>query len=195
MSAVYQIFGYLKKYPLAITCLVIFAAGGALSFVRGGQIADLAVEEESLNARQRVIERNVRNASDLKDDLEQVQAAVEVMQSRLFRRDERAVNANFFYDMEDLFDVRISQIKQQAEGYPFYAQDGIHELKLHSTIVYSIGLVGQMESILSFVHQLKEVDPFIRVVNLRLVSGNQNAVAGNLECSLTLVVLSELESK
>ena len=193
MSAVSQIFGVLKKYPLAIVCFIILLAGSALTFVRGGQIAELAIEEEALNARDRVMKRNLRNADGLKSDLDQVQASVEAIQSRLFRREERAVNANFFYDMEAPFDVRITQINQQGEGYSLYTQGGIHELKLHSTIMYDIALVGQIENILSFLHHLKEVDPFIRVAGLRLALGNQNAGAGFLGCSLSVVVLSELE--
>lgn len=193
MSVISQVSGILKKYPLAIICFVIFVTGGVLTSMRGGQLTELENEEQELNARDRVIKRNVRNAIGIKEELERVQTVVEAMQSKLFRREERAVNANFFYDMETPFDVRITQISQQGGDHRFYTQGGIHELKLHSTTVFSIGLVGQIENILSFVHQLKEVDPFVRVTNISLAMGNQNQGAGFLQCSLSLVVLSELE--
>ncbi|NBB79348.1 MAG: hypothetical protein GVY36_07880 [Verrucomicrobia bacterium] len=193
MSAVSQVSSVFKKYPLAIICFIIFIACAVLTFTRGAKLAELAAQEESLNSRDRVLKRNVKNAVGLEDDLTRAQTVVDAMRGKLFRREERAANANFFYDMEAPFDVRITQINQQGGGYPLYGEGGIHELKLHSTIVFQIGLTGKIENILSFVHHLKEVDPFIRVANLRLAIGNQNEDAGFLECRLNVVVLSELE--
>lgn len=190
MSARPDVPAILKKYPLAIACFLIFAACLVLMFLRGDRLSELTTKEASLNSRIAVIERNERNAVGLEGQLEQAEAAIAEMKSRLFKREERAVNASFFYDMEAEFGVRITSINQQPGGYGFYNKGGIHELKRNSTMVYSISLSGQLTEILSFIHQFTQVDPFVRVVSLQLERGNQ--AAGSLNCNLSVVVLSEL---
>lgn len=191
MSAGSDILLVLKKYPLAIACSLVFVVGLVLIFTRGDELGKLVEQEATLDARIKVMEQNTKNAVDLEAQLEEVRSSVEEMRSRLFKSEERAVNANFFYGMEAAFGVRITSINQQPGGYEFYNKGGIHELKGNSTMVYQISLVGQLSDILSFAHQLTKVRPFMRVTNLQISRGNQ--VADALDCSLSVAVLSELE--
>lgn len=193
MSVGLEVLGRLKKYPLAISCLVIFVACGLALLFRGDRITELSAEEETLNDRIRVIERNANNSAELQRQLEAVESDVAAMRSRLFNRSERAANANFFYDMEDPFDIRITEINQRAEGYPFYAKGGVYEFKLNSTMVYNISLVGEFTNILSFIREFRQVEPFMRVADLQLELGNENIGAGALRCQISVVVMSELE--
>ncbi|TVP78923.1 MAG: hypothetical protein EA353_07480, partial [Puniceicoccaceae bacterium] len=71
-----------------------------------------------------MLEQNVRNATGLEAQQEELAEAVEQMQTRLFRREERAVNINFFYEMERRFNVRVSEIRQLPDGYAFYERGG-----------------------------------------------------------------------
>jgi len=193
MSVGLEVLDRLKKYPLAIACFVIFVAGGLALLFRGDRITELSEEEETLNDRVRVLERNANNSTELQRQLEAAENAVAAMRSRLFNRSERAANANFFYDMEDPFGVRITEINQRAGDYPFYAKGGIYEFKLNSTMVYNISLVGEFTNILLFIREFRQVEPFMRVADLRLESGNENVGAGALRCQLSVVVMSELE--
>lgn len=190
MSSASDVLRVLKKYPLAIVCFLISVGCGVFIFIRGDRSSELTEKEDSLTTRLRVIERNQRNAVDMENQLEQVKTAVADMQSRLFSQEERAVNANFFYGMESAFGVRITSINQQAGGYAFYNKGGIHELKRSSTMVYNLSLSGQLPGILSFVHQLTQMEPFMRVANLQLATENQ--AAGALKCDLSIIVMSEL---
>lgn len=193
MSAGLEVLGRLKKYPLAISCLVVFVVCGLALWFRSDRIAEFSAEEELLNSRIQVIERNANNSTELQRQLEEAQSTVATMRSRLFDRDERASNANFFYDMEEPFGIRITEINQRGEGYPFYTKGGLHEFKLNSTMVYNISLVGEFTNILSFIREFRQVEPFMRVADLQLERGNQSIGAGALQCQLTVVVMSEIE--
>jgi sortase (surface protein transpeptidase) len=181
----------LKKYSLAIFCFLLFVSGLVFIFVQGDRLPELTTQEETLNSRIEVIERNVRNSANLESQLEQAEAAVEAIQSRRFKREERAVNANFFYDLETDFGVRITSINQRPDDYVLYEKEGIHELKRNSSMVYNLSLAGQLTDLLLFVHQLTQAEPFMRVANLQLSVDNR--AAGALQCELIVVVLAERE--
>lgn len=191
MSAGIDLLRSLKKYPLAIACFFVFVACAGVMLLRGDRLSELTEKEASLNSRISVIERNSRNSADLESQLEQARTAVEEIRRRLFRREERAVNANFFYDMESMFGVRITSINQQAGGYFLYNKGGVHELKLNSTMVYNISMAGQLSETLSFIHQLTQVKPFMRVVELQLSTGSR--AADSLDCTMSVVVMAESE--
>mgnify|MGYP005869452303 CR=1 FL=1 len=191
MNAGAELFDILKKYPLAIVCFFIFLGCLAFIFVRGDQLTELTTEEASLKDRLEVIERNARYATDLEGQLEQIRSAVEEIDTRLFKVGERAVNTNFFYGMEAMFGIRLTSINQRPGSYIFYNKGEIKELKHYSTMVYNLSLTGQLTDLLSFIYQLRQVEPFMRVADLQMSTANRET--GSLECSLTVVVMSERE--
>ncbi len=173
----------LKAYPLAVFSVLVFLICSAAILLRAGAVADLSVHEADLNLRIRTINQNVRNANNL--DKDQIEA-------RLFKRDQRAVNINFFYALENRLNVRILNISQMPNEDSLYAKGGARELKLHSTITYNISLNGNFEDILLFLYELQRVDPLIRVVDFQIAKDNaQEADEECLDARLRLIVLAE----
>ncbi len=192
MSSPNKIVSLLKAYPLAVFSLLVVIICALLIFLRGGAILELSAKEADLNSRIRTIDQNVKNAKDLSKQVEEVNLLVEQVEARLFNRDQRAVNINFFYNMEDRLDVRISNIGQMPAEDPIYSKGGVHELKLHSTIAYNISLDGQFEDILRFLYELYRVDPLIRVADFQMAAGNNRKNnQGVLEARLRVLVLAE----
>ena len=182
----------LKDYPLAVLCAIIILICGVLIFLRGGAVVELTAQETDLNSRIRTIEQNLRNAKDLKAQVEEVEQLVAQIESRLFDRDQRAVNINFFYSLEDRLDIRISTIDQMPAEYAIYAKGGARELKLQSTIGYNLSVNGQFHEILIFLHELDQVDPLIRIAAFQVLQANNRGEGqGILEARLQLIVLAQ----
>jgi plasmid maintenance system killer protein len=182
----------LKAYPLAVLSVLVFLICSAAILLRAGAVADLSVHEADLNLRIRTIDQNVRNANNLDKDFEEIKRLVDQIEARLFKRDQRAVNINFFYALENRLNVRILNISQMPNEDSLYAKGGARELKLHSTITYNISLNGNFENILLFLYELQRVDPLIRVVDFQIAKDNaQEADEECLDARLRLIVLAE----
>ena len=182
----------LKAYPLAVLSVLVFLICSAAILLRAGAVADLSVHEADLNLRIRTINQNVRNANNLDKDFEEIKRLVDQIEARLFKRDQRAVNINFFYTLENRLNIRILNISQMPNEDSLYAKGGARELKLHSTITYNISLNGNFEDILLFLYELQRVDPLIRVVDFQIAKDNaQEADEECLDARLRLIVLAE----
>lgn len=182
----------LKAYPLAVLSVLVFLICSAAILLRAGAVADLSVHEADLNLRIRTIDQNVRNANNLDKDFEEIKRLVDQIEARLFKRDQRAVNINFFYALENRLNVRILNISQMPNEDSLYAKGGARELKLHSTITYNISLNGNFEDVLLFLYELQRVDPLIRVVDFQIAKDNaQEADEECLDARLRLIVLAK----
>ena len=181
----------LKHYPLAVICFIVIVVCGIVLFLRVGILAELSAVEADLISRIRTIDQNVKNAKDLEWQVEEVGLLVGQIQARLFDREQRAVNINFFYDLEDRMDVRIEDISQMPAEDSVYAKGGPRELKLHSTIAYSMSLGGRFDQILGFMYELYRVEPLIRIADFQIAVGNSKEKGEDLEARLRLIVLAE----
>ncbi|MDQ8193045.1 hypothetical protein QEH59_01315 [Coraliomargarita sp. SDUM461004] len=182
---------FLKQYPLAVLCVVVSLACCLAIILRGGAGEALIAQEADLNSRIRTIDQNVKNSKNLTNEVGEVQALVEQIESRLFNRDQRAVNINFFYSLEDQVDVRISNIGQMPAGDPIYTKGGPRELKLHSTIGYNISVNGAFDDILAFMYELHRVEPLIRVADFQVADSSRKGDSNILEARLRVIVLAE----
>ena len=183
----------LKDYPLAVLSVIVILACGAVIFLRSGSSMELTAKEADLHSRIRTIDQNVKNAQNLEEEVEEAQLLVEQIKARLFSREQRAININFFYGLEDRLDVRISNIGQMPAEDSIYAKGGPREFKLHSTIGYNMSLKGQFNEILTFLYELYRVDPLIRVADIQIAETNNRggAAQGSLEARLRVLVLAE----
>jgi hypothetical protein len=181
----------LRQYPVAVICAVILLLLVFIVFLRGSVTSDLSVQESDLNSRIRTISENIKNAKGLKQDTEKLDAMVEQIDLSLFNRYERAININFFYGLEDMAGVVISNIGQLSESDAIYAKGGARKLELYSTLVYSINVSGSFSNILKFLYELDRVDPLIRVAEFN-VSREGGVLGGaNVDARLRVLVLAK----
>ena len=180
----------LKRYPLAVVCFALLLVFVVLIFLRGGVLPELSIRETDLNAEIRTIEQNSKSSTGLKPQLEELDSRVEEIQSRLFNRDDRAININFFYALEDRVGVVIANVNQDSSPDPVFSKGGKRELKLHSTLVYNIGLSGSFESIVKFFYEIHQVAPHARIADFQVRSGNEEGV---LDANLRILVMATKE--
>ena len=181
----------LRQYPVAVICAVILLLLVFIVFLRGSVTSDLSVQESDLNSRIRTISENIKNAKGLKQDTEKLDAMVEQIDLSLFNRYERAININFFYGLEDMAGVVISNIGQLSESDAIYAKGGARKLELYSTLVYNINVSGSFSNILKFLYELDRVDPLIRVTEFNVSRGGDVLGGANVDARLRVLVLAK----
>lgn len=181
----------LKQYPLAVISAVLIVVFIVLIFLRGGVVEALSIEESDYNAQIRAIDQNVMNANELAEEVEGLELIVEQINARLFDRNERAININFFYAFEERVDVVISNIVQLPEPDVVYATAGPRELKLHSTLVFNITMKGSFENVLRFLYELHRVDPLIRVADFQLSDAKNETNSDVLDARMRVLVLAQ----
>ena len=160
--------------------------------LRGGVVDELTMQETELMARIQAIDTNVKNSNNLEQDLQILQRDSDLIRQRLFKRDQRAVNIDFFYSFEDQLDVVISEVSQLSVEDPALAKGGPNALKQYSTIAYNIKVAGTFQEILELLHAIHQADAFIRVADFQVrVGTNQERKAEHLSAQLRVIVLAE----
>ena len=182
---------FIKKYPIAVTCWLLIVVFAVLILLRSGVAAELEITESDLNARIRTIEQNDKNSIDIQQDTEDLTVLVEKMKTLLFNPNERAINVDFFYRLEDLANVVISEIRQLPMPDPIYAEKGPRELKLHTTLVFDISCRGTFENILKFMNDIHRVEPFIRIADFELSRQDRQVDSSIVNARMRLIVLAK----
>jgi hypothetical protein len=184
----------LRQYPVAVIGAIVLMLCVGVGFLRGGLVAELSTQETELIARIQTINANVKNSKNLEQDVEALDGYVASINERLFRRDERSVNTDFFYSFEDTLDIHISGVNQSTVESPVLTKGGPNELTLYSAITYDIGVGGTFQDILGFLYEIHEVDSLMRVTGFELSAGAAPADAPEaLSAKLRIVVLAEKE--
>ena len=182
-----------KRYPTAIVCAVLLLVFVVLILLRGGIAPELMSQEADLRSREKTIQTNIKNSKNIEQETERLESMVEGIGPRLFTREERAVNINFFYGFEDETGVVISNITQLPQPDPIYAKGGARALKLHSTLVYDINLSAPFPNLLRFLHEIYRVDPFIRVADFQVSRGKDELEGVIVNARLRVLVLANKE--
>lgn len=181
---------FLKTYPFAIICGILFLGCLVVIVLRGDVVGELERKEIELNRRMRVIEKNEANARNLGEHVGEMEGLVDSVRERLFRRRERSINTSFFYSLEEGADIRVGQVNQLPKRAPVHASDGPRELQLYEAIEYEVTFRGTFKEVLRFLAKLHSVDAWLRVSNVQLSSGG-GVGPGDLSARVRLIVLGE----
>ena len=189
-----QILDKLKQYPVAVLgVLAILLCVGAI-VLRGGAVDELTVKEEEVSSRLRIINGNIKNSKNLEEDVAALDVYVAAINGRVFHREQRSMNTDFFYSFEDELDILISDVSQMAAVDVALDKGGPNELKLYSAISYDVKVEGSFKEILEFLHEIHSVDALLRVAEfeVKAVDG-QGATPGKLAAKLRIVAFASKE--
>lgn len=189
-----QILDKLKQYPVAVLAVLsILVCVGAI-VTRGSAVDELTTQEDELSSRLRTISANAKNSKDLEADVVALDAYVGAINERLFDRDERSINTDFFYSFEDDLEILISDVKQIDGVDAALSKGGPHELKMYSAISYDVKVVGSFREILAFLHEVHSVDALLRVGAFEVSSADgTEGTARKLAAKLNIVALAAKE--
>lgn len=182
----------LKEYPVAVISALVFIGCAVVVFMRGDLVAELSLRETELIAQIRTVNDNVIDSRNLEQDVESLQGYVVAIDERLFNRNERSINTNFFYSFEDKLDIIIADVSQLTIEEPALIKGGPNELSLYSGIVYEIRVGGTFQEILGFMYEIQQVDALMRIANFEVQAATaQRAAPEALLAKLHVVVLAE----
>ena len=182
----------LKEYPVAVISALVFIGCAVVVFMRGDLVAELSLRETELIAQIRTVNDNVIDSRNLEQDVESLQGYVAAIDERLFNRNERSININFFYSFEDKLDIIIANVSQLTIEEPALIKGGPNELSLYSGIVYEIRVGGTFQEILGFMYEIQQVDALMRIANFEVQAATaQRAAPEALLAKLHVVVLAE----
>jgi len=182
----------LKQYPVAVIGAVVLLLCAGVAFLRGGLVAELSAQEVELIARIRTINENVKDSKDLEQDVEALEGYVTAINERLFSRDERSINTNFFYSFEDTLDILIEDVNQLADEDPALTKGAPNELTLYSAITYDVSVRGTFQEILGLLYEIHKVDSLMRIASFQVnVASGEGETSGALFAKLRIVVLAQ----
>jgi hypothetical protein len=145
---------FLKVHGAAIITGFVAILLLGVAYWRSSTIAEQEVRWQSMTRQIAVMDANVRHAHGLQEQVEQLEASLRQMETQLFDPDARALNTNFFYQLERDANVRVVQARQgsyQAGGNSSH----------YATVEFVLVVEGDFASLLGFVHKLHAVDAFI----------------------------------
>lgn len=183
----YAVFELLKRYPLAVGCFLLALLSVGTFVFRGGLLEAQTNEEQQLEARLRVIRANQKNAIGLEEDVTAIEGLQASLEERLFLRGKRAINIDYFYSLGDDLGVRVNSVNQGGE-VPMLSKDGAHQLKLYSSINFTLNVEGSFQQLMEFVFKLHAIDAIARGSNFSL---NRTRDGGLLGMQLQISVLAK----
>lgn len=174
------IFEYLKKnYVIALSAVIALVCLG-VHYIRGEQVMRLAADYDDLTVRHTRILKNLKHASEIDADLDEIESLMEDVDSRLFNPEDLATNQRYFYEIESSSGAKIASIRQIVKPLP--SGKGSQKARKKAArsrfqeLVYDIELRGSYSEILNFMRKVEGGDAFAVLDGLILSS---SSVAGN----------------
>ncbi len=154
-----SILEYLKKnYVIAICGTVVVVCLGVY-FVRNDQITRLAADYDDLSVRHSRILKNLKFASEIEVDLEEMKSMKVESESRLFSPEDLATNQRYFYQIESATGIEMTSIQQVIKPLPTGKQNKKARKKAEQSpyqeIIYDMSVQGTYIEILAFLREIE----------------------------------------
>lgn len=181
-----------KQNPLLAAGLAVILFCVGFIWLRANQMNRLTVREDELINQLETIRENIKHSKNIEQDIQDLEAQVAAIKERLFVKEERAINVNFFYKFEEKLNILISEVEQLDEENLRFVKNGPDELKLYSAIPYSITLDGTFQEILKFLYEIYQLEAIMRVTDFQVDAISKgDGLSRNLVATLRVAVLAE----
>jgi len=168
----------IRRYPLVTVCLVlILLLGAANYFLRQSQAA-LAASHDTVRRNGEDMLLSLSGLSRVSAEFASVKEATDFIDANLIREGDLAENLGYFYQLETVSRVRLSQLSQlssqpAAADAPFIA------------IPFSIRASGTYRQVVRFLHELESGPRLCRVTTYSLTGSGDEQV--QLDLSLEML--------
>lgn len=200
---------YSRVFLIGAASTVFFAS---LLGLRAWGLYFLLEEQELIEAKLVVINRNSRSAYDLDKDLAAVESMAKDIESRLINASREAYNLRIFYALEKLTQVTMQDASQvhvalfaipEAEDDEDLLDEGVdvdiedredldeEEAQVYQVMTFSMRLEGSFNQLTDFLYKLRTGGPFTRLAALDIWVPEEPKRPGVLQAELTVEVLGE----
>ena len=171
----------LKKHPIGFGCALLSIVCGVLIYLRTDYIQEGQVELEARSTEAANMVANIRNSTNLTEQVAEVQTQAKELEGRLMKAGQLAVTLQYFYKLETenevkLVDVRQSALPKNAKG-------------LYTGIPFNVSVQGSFTQVMNFLNRLQHGRHFCRIntANFSKTTGNAGGTLINLSLSLELL--------
>ncbi len=186
-----QVIDNIKKSSAIIVGFIALLICIGFGLLRSNQITKLSALESELNTKLDKISLNVKNSENIDADIQTLKSHVSAVDERLFVREERSTNIDFFYSFEEKLDIAISEVMQLERNNARYSLEGPDELKLYSVIDYRITVNGAFHEILRFLYEIYQIDTIARVTGFQIdTTYDSDSDSGELSAQINVAVLA-----
>jgi Tfp pilus assembly protein PilO len=154
-----EIIGSLKKNPVSVICSVLALALAGFAYFRLGGAAALQTELDEKSAEAAKLSLNLKNAAQLKEQLEALITAQKQIEARMIRANELTTNLQYFYKLESDTGVKLlpGSLRQSAGSKK--------DAKAYQATAFSLSIQGDYRQILTFLRQLESGPRYCRVLS------------------------------
>jgi Tfp pilus assembly protein PilO len=171
----------LKKHPIGFGCALVSIVCGVLIYLRSGNIAEGQEELEARSAEAAAMVANIRNSSNLAEQVAEVQAQAKELEGRLMKAGQLAVNLQYFYKLETENEVKLVDVRQNTP--PKNAKG------LYTGIPFIVSVQGSFTQVMNFLNRLQHGRHFCRInaANFSKTTGASGGTLVNLSLNLELL--------
>jgi len=179
-----QVIAFVKKNPIGFGCGALCLVLVAAMYYRSDLVPASEAELSQQSAEAERLAGNLKNATQLQEQLDAMIAAGKQVEARLVRPGDLAKNQQYFYKLEadtgTKIDCRQNALPAEKDRKTLYL-----------SVPYTVNVQGDYPQILSFLRQLESGAHYCRVLNATLTAGGTGAGEGT-ENPLTLNLNLEL---
>jgi Tfp pilus assembly protein PilO len=177
MSLLARLGAFIRRYPLVTVCLVLIVLLGAGNYF-------LRQSQEALSATHDTVRRNgedmllsLSGLSRVSAEYASVKEATDFIDANLIREGDLAENLGYFYQLETLSRVRLTQLSQLS-SQPAAADAAF------IAIPFSVRASGSYRQVLRFIHELESGPRVCRVTTYSFSGGADDRVQVDLSLEM-----------
>jgi Tfp pilus assembly protein PilO len=174
----------LKKHPIGFGCALLGIACGAVLYLRSGNLAASQAELEAKSAEVAKMTANIRNSSNLPDQVAEIQALTKEFEGRLLKASQLAVNLQYFYKLETENEVKLIDVRQGS--LPKNAKT------IYQGVPFIVSVQGTYVQVMNFLNRLQNGRHFCRINTTNFTKTAVAGTSGSLvNLSITLDLLGQ----
>lgn len=173
---------FIKKNRISVGCGVLSLALFVSMYFRGGLIEEADVELSQKTAEADKHAANIKNAAQLKEQLDALVAANKEIDSRVVRAGQLGVNYQYFYKIIGESGVKQIDLRQALVGQPPKGKNAF------IPVGYTVAVQGDLGQIMHFLSLLEGGSRYCRIVGATSsVPGGDRAGPITLNLSIELL--------
>jgi Tfp pilus assembly protein PilO len=178
MSGFQQFLGLIRRYPLVTVCTVLVIGLGIGSYFLWESQQQLAVGHDSVRRNGEDMLLSLSGLPRVSSELTTVKEAVEFIDANLVKEGDLAENLGYFYQLETLSRVHLTQVGQLS-SQPAGADAAF------IAVPFSVRATGSYRQIMRFIHELETGPRVCRITTYTLSGGDNDSV--QLDLSLEML--------
>jgi len=179
-----QLFALLKKHPIGFGCGLLAVICAVVLYLRGDLIAENQTEADKQAASAARALTNIKNATNLPEQLAEAQAMTKELEDRLMRAGQLASNLQYFYKLEAENEVKLLDVRQGSVA----SGKGAGQ-KNYSGVPYTVSIQGGYKQVMQFIQRLEAGRHFCRFINASFSKQTGTAYAQGMAVTLNIEIL------